>query len=161
LTCTFSGLQRRISFKSSSIQTGRSAQIHELSANAPIRIDTIDRSGIRFNFDPLSSFSLGTFMAVFPPVVPKLDVVEVAGQAIAGGAPADVLLPFGSNPNQTVKVRATDFTGTLPIEVVLVPTSGPRSVVQAQINMTTNPAQTTVNVTFPVNNRTRVWAWTR
>jgi hypothetical protein len=60
-----------------------------------------------------------------------------------------------------VKVRATDFTGTLPIEVVLVPTSGPRSVVQAQINMTTNPAQTTVNVTFPVNNRTRVWAWTR
>jgi hypothetical protein len=37
----------------------------------------------------------------------------------------------------------------------------PRSVVQAQINMTTNPAQATVNVTFPVNNRTRVWAWTR
>jgi hypothetical protein len=109
----------------------------------------------------VSSFSIGSFMSVFPPVVPKLDIIEAAGQAIPGGAPVDVLLPFGSNPNQTVKVRATDFAGTLPIEVVLVPTSGPRQVVQAQINMSTNPAQTTVNVTFPVNNRTRVWAWTR
>ena len=126
-----------------------------------IRIDTIDRTGIRFGFSPLSSFSVGSFMAVFPPVVPKLALINVAGQAIAGGAPVDVLLPFGTNPNQTVTVRATDFTGTVPIEIVLVPTSGNRSVVQSQINMTTNPAQTTVNVTFPVNNRTRVWAWTR
>lgn len=129
--------------------------------NGRIRIDTIERTGIRFGFQPLSSFSIGSFMAVFPPVVPKLDIVNVAGQAIAAGAPVDVLLPFGTNPNQTVTVRATDFTSTVPIDVVLVPTSGQRTVIPAQINMTTNPAQTTVNVTFPLNNRTRVWAWTR
>ena len=126
-----------------------------------IRIDTIDRTGIRFGFQPLSSFSAGSFMAVFPPVVPKLALTQVAGQAIAGGAPVDVLLPFGSNPNQSITVRASDFTGTVPIDVVLVPVSGPSTTIPAQINMTTNPAQTTVNVTFPVNNRTRVWAWTR
>jgi hypothetical protein len=126
-----------------------------------IRIDTIDRTGIRFSFQPVASFSVGSFMAVFPPVVPKLALTQVAGQAIAAGAPVDVLLPFGTNPNQTVTVQAADFTGTVPIEVVLVPASGERSVVQSQINMTTNPAQATVNVTFPVNNRTRVWAWTR
>jgi hypothetical protein len=127
-----------------------------------VRLDTIDRTQIRFNYQPDSSvLSIGSFMAVFPPVVPKLDLVEVAGRAIAPGAPVDILLPFGTNPNQNVKVRATDFTGTVPIEVVLVPASGPRTVVQSQITMTTNPAQATVNVTFPLNNRTRVWAWTR
>jgi hypothetical protein len=133
----------------------------DVAGHGRIRIDTIDRTGITFTFDPVAAFSIGTFMAVFPPVVPKLDIIEAAGQAIAPGAPADVLLPFGANPNQTVKVRATDFTGMVPIEVVLVPTSGERTVIQTQINMTTNPAQTTVNVTFPTNNRTRVWAWTR
>jgi hypothetical protein len=127
-----------------------------------VRIDTIDRTRIRFNYSPsIAVLSVGSFMAVFPPVVPKLDIIEAAGQAIPGGAPVDVLLPFGSNPNQTVKVRASDFTGSVPIDVVLVPTSGPRIVIPAQINMTTNPAQVTVNVIFPVNNRTRVWAWTR
>lgn len=140
---------------------GTSGATSDKGGAGRIRIDTIDRTGIRFGFSPVSSFSVGSFMTVFPPVVPKLALTQVAGQAIAPGAPVDILLPFGSNPNQTVRVRATDFTGTVPIEVVLVPTSGARTVVQSQINMTTNPAETTVNVTFPVNNRTRVWAWTR
>lgn len=133
----------------------------DVAGHGRIRIDTIDRTGISFNFEPVGAFSIGSFMAVFPPVVPKLDIVNVAGQTIAGGSPVDVLLPFGTNPNQTVTVRASDFTGTVPIDVVLVPASGERTVIPAQVNMTTNPAQTTVNVTFPVNNRTRVWAWTR
>ena len=127
-----------------------------------MRIDTIDRTGIRFSIDVgQQAESVGSFMAVFPTVAPRLDIVEVAGRAIAAGTPADVLLPFGTSPNQTVKVRASDFTGTVPIEVVLVPDNGPRQVVLTTINMTTNPAETTVNVTFPVNNRTRVGAWTR
>jgi hypothetical protein len=133
----------------------------DVAGHGRIRIDTIDRTGIRFNFAPLAAFSIGSFMAVFPPVVPKLAITNVAGQAIAAGSPVDVILPFGTNPNQPVTVQATDFTGTVPIEVVLVPASGERSVVRTQINATTSPAQTTVNVTFPVNNRTRVWAWTR
>jgi hypothetical protein len=58
-------------------------------------------------------------------------------------------------------VRARDFTGTVPIEVVLVPATGARIVQQSQINMTTNPAEVTLNFTFPVNTRTRVEAWTR
>lgn len=127
-----------------------------------VRIDTIDRTQIRFTYGPSSSvLSIGSFMAVFPPTVPRLQIVQVAGQAIAAGAPADVLLPFGTNPSQTVRVRATDFTGTVPIDVVLVPASGDPTVIPAQITMTSNPAEVSVNVTFPINNRTRVWAWTR
>jgi hypothetical protein len=127
-----------------------------------IRIDTIDRTGIRFNFDPLAAFSVGAFMAVFPPVVPRLDIVEAAGRSIPeGSGPVAVVLPFGSPSAQTVTVRATNFTGPLPIEVVLVPTSGPRQVVQTEINTSANPPEVRVDVDIPVNNRTSIYAWTR
>jgi len=126
-----------------------------------IRIDTIDRTDMRFTYEPLASLSVGGFMAVFPPVVPRLDIVEVAGRAIAPGAPAEILLPFGSSPNQTVRIRAADFVGNLPIEVVLVPSSGEREVYEADIDMNTDPDEVTVDVEIPVNTRTRVWAWSR
>jgi len=126
-----------------------------------IRIDTIDRSGIQLGFDPLAALTIGSFMLVFPPVVPRLDVIEVAGRAIAPGAPAEILLPPGTDPNQTIVVRGSDFVGAQAIEVALVPSNGPRQVYDAEIDMSTNPDQVTVDVAFPVNVRTRVWAWTR
>jgi hypothetical protein len=144
-----------------SVQGGIASNNVEVGGYGRIRIDTIDRTGIRFNFDPPTAFSIGTFMVVFPPVVPQLEIVQAAGQAIGPGQPAEVILPFGSPPAQTVTVRATDFTGSVPIDVVLVPSTGPRQVVPAQINMTTNPAQVTVGVNIPANTRTRVYAWTR
>ena len=58
-------------------------------------------------------------------------------------------------------MRATNFDGTVPIEVVLVPSSGDRLVYEAELNMITNLAELTVDVEIPANTRTRVWAWTR
>jgi len=72
-----------------------------------------------------------------------------------------ILLPFGSNPNRTVTVRAADFTGLVPIDVVLTPDNGDRVVYPAEISMTTNPAQVVVNVDVPINSITRVEVWTR
>jgi hypothetical protein len=134
----------------------------DLAGHGRIRVDTFNRTSLSLTYQPLSAVSVGTFMAVFPPVAGRLDIVQAAGQTIAeGSGPVEILLPFGTSPNQTVTIRARDFSGVVPIEVVLTPSSGEREVVQGQITMSTNPAEATINVTLPVNTRTRVSAWTR
>jgi hypothetical protein len=133
----------------------------DIAGHGYIRIDTIDRSGFQLGFDPVAAMTVGSFMLVFPPAVPRLDVIEVAGQAITPGAPAEIILPVGTDPSQTVVVRGSDFVEAQAIEVVLVPSNGPRQLYAAEIDMSTNPDQVSVNVELPVNVRTRVWVWTR
>ena len=102
-------------------------------------------------------------MAVFPDPFPRLDIVEAAGRAIAvGDGPTQVLLPSGSSPNQTVKIRARDFNQLVPIRVVLTPDSGPAQTYDAQIdNTAVNPAETTLNVVIPPNVLTHIHVWNR
>ena len=88
-------------------------------------------------------------------------MLAAGGNRPADRAPAEILLPFGSDPNQTVRIRGTDFPAAQDIEVVLVPSSGERVVYPAELDMNTNPDEVTVNVEIPVNTRTRVWAWTK
>ena len=129
-----------------------------------IRVDLIDRSQLRLGLFPSTAISVGAFMQVFPPVVPRLDIVNVAGQAIPEGTagPVQVLLPFGSPTAQEVTIQARDFSGVVPIDVVLTPDIGPRTVVEAEIdNSTANPAQIVVPVEIPVNVVTHVNVWTR
>jgi len=129
-----------------------------------IRVDTIDRTALQFGFIPTSVTAIGTLMFVFPDVVPRLDVVEAAGDIIPEGQPDPVLvlLPFGSTTSRTVTVQARDFIGMVPINVVLTPESGVPVVYPADIDMSTgNPAQVIVNVEIPVNTATRINAWTR
>ncbi|MEK7756576.1 MAG: hypothetical protein AAB385_05135, partial [Planctomycetota bacterium] len=132
-----------------------------------IRVDSIDRTALRLSFSPNSSTTaVGSTMFAFPDVIPRLDIVEVAGQIIAEGEPQPVivLLPFGSTSSRTVYVRATHFTGEglIPIDVVLTPDNGDRVIYPAEINMGQgNPAQVVVNVDVPVNVNTRVEVWTR
>ena len=130
-----------------------------------IRIDTIldERVG-GLTFKPFAAGSVGGIMMVFPDTIPRLDLIEVAGQTIAEGATAGVsiTLPFDADPNRTVVVQAKDFTGTVPIDVVLTPESGNPIKYPAEIDMAIgNPATVTVDVTFPVNTRTHVHVWTR
>ena len=129
-----------------------------------IRFDLIDVTGIGgLTRNPVSVEAVGSFMTVFLPNFPKLDIVEVAGQVIPEGAdPVDILLPFGTPANQTVTVQARDFNGLVPIRVILTPDSGDPVILDTDIDMSTgNPAQLTVNLDFPLNVRTRVDAWTR
>ena len=63
---------------------------------------------------------------------------------------------------RTVTVQAEDFTGIVPISVVLTPESGDPVVYDTSIDMGMgNPAQVVVNVDFPVNTKTHVKVWTR
>jgi len=128
-----------------------------------VRIDAIDRKQLIVDTANSGPVIFGTFMQVFPPIIPHLDIVDVAGQPIAVGTatPVDVTLPFNALPTQTVTVQATDFTGIVPIRVVFTPDSGVPVIVDGQIDMSTgNPASTTLTVDLPQNVLMRVNAWT-
>ncbi|NKB24340.1 MAG: hypothetical protein GKR87_08200 [Kiritimatiellae bacterium] len=109
------------------------------AGNGRVRVDAIDRSQLSLSlFNPSGSSSVGGVMMVFPNPLPRLDLIEVAGDPIPEGTAAaqNILLPFGANSNQTVLVQAKDFTGTnLPIRVVLTPESGSPSSYDADIDM--------------------------
>jgi len=128
-----------------------------------VRVDALDRTGIAISFNPATTASVGGLMVVFPDPLPRLDIVDAAGRAIPiDSGPVQVLLPAGSPAAQVIKVRARDFGQAVPIRVVLTPDSGPSQSYDAQIdNAAANPAETSVNVTFPVNVLTHVHVWTR
>ncbi len=127
-----------------------------------IRIDLVDRSQLSINLQGVPS--VGAFMQVFPPGVPRLDIVNVAGRAIPVGTQQSVrvLLPFGSPTAQEVTIQARDFSGVVPIAVVLTPDIGPRTVIEVEIdNRSANPVEVVVPVEIPVNVVTHVNVWTR
>lgn len=130
-----------------------------------VRIDTIDRSGLEgLDVVPASSLTLGAFMVSFPDVVPRLDVISVAGQAISEGesGPVDVVLALNAQSSQVVTVQATDFEGLVPVDVVITPDSGERVIYPVQIDMSNgNPTTVDVVVEIPENVPVRVNAWTR
>jgi len=125
-----------------------------------IRIDAIDGSQIAFSYS--GPVSRGSFMQVAASPTPRLDIVEVAGNAIPlGSGPVDFTLPPGAPSSQDVVVQGTDFTGVVPIRVVLTPTTGDMVVYDADLDMGLgNPAQVTVTVDVPENNPVRIHAWT-
>jgi hypothetical protein len=127
-----------------------------------IRVDTTSRRSVIFSSFP--SPSIGANLAVFPSPLPRLDIIDAAGTAIPEGnpGPVTVQLPFGSSSNRTVTVQARDFNGVVPISLVLTPDSGRAQIYQGSIdNAAANPAQTTIDVTIPVNVVVSVNAWTR
>jgi hypothetical protein len=128
-----------------------------------IRIDLIDRTNFNLTFSHNAALSVGSLMAVFPSTIPRLDVVSVAGNAIPTGTPSPLTytLPFNAPASQAITVRATGFTGIVPITIVVTPDSGSRIVVDTTINADEAPAETTVNVNIPQNVTVRVHAWTR
>jgi hypothetical protein len=126
-----------------------------------IRIDTLDHTELTATLNPSASATIGSAMYVFLPNAPRLDIVEAAGEPV-GSAPVQVTLPLGAPAAQTVIVRAQNFTGTVPITVAVLPESGARALVNADIAMNGQAeAQVTVPVTIPPNTVTQIQAWTR
>lgn len=126
-----------------------------------IRIDSIDRTQVRFNFNGHPN-SIGSNLLVFPPVQPTLSLTEVAGTPIAEGTiPGTIFLPFGSTTNRTVKLRAKDFGRSVNVRVTLTPDSGAKSFVDTTLdNTAANPVEKTVDVVIPVNTKVTVHCWT-
>ena len=131
--------------------------------NGRIRIDTLDRSNVNYSFVPESTTAIGSLMLVFPDPLPRLDIVGVGDRDIAlGSGPAVVLFPFGSSPNRTVRVRAENFNEIVPIQVTLTPDNGEPIKIDGEINnRNENPAETTINITIPLNVQTTINVWTR
>ncbi len=101
----------------------------------------------------------------------EADVAGATGTAVEEEAagPVSVILPTGTSPNQTIKVRARDFGGVVPIRVRLTPESGDAIIVNAQIDNTLqpeaiqahNPATVDVPVNLPINTGVNVMVYTR
>ena len=72
--------------------------------------------------------------------------------------PESVILPAGTNPSQTIQVRALGLSSVVPIRVRLVPESGDATTIDATID---NPATTIVPVTLPINTSVRIEVFTR
>jgi hypothetical protein len=128
-----------------------------------IRIDCTDNQAYR-TLNLITVASRGSRMIVFPTVIPRLDLVEVAGNAIPEGTNNAVQfeLSTGASTNQTVKVQARNFTNDVPIRVVVTPENGPSGSFDAVILRTSgNPPSTTVNVIIPTGSACQINAWTR
>lgn len=130
--------------------------------NGRVRIDTLNnRLALTALVGP---FAVGSNMVVFPTNFPKLRVLQVGDRVIS---PEDnnsilVILPPGSPQTQTVKVAVSDFKTNVPLQAVVTPEAGPRTVVDFQINNTSGgTTEGTVNVTLPAGVSSRVDVWTR
>lgn len=127
-----------------------------------IRIDSVDRTQLDFQYRPIAAVSVGAFMTLAPPVLPRIDLVRAAGQDIAADSgPVYLELPFGSPASQEIEVQARDFQALVPIRVRLVPEAGAALEYPLLLdNRTENPVRGTVSVNVPPNVRTAIEVWT-
>jgi hypothetical protein len=129
-----------------------------------VRIDCQDRLAFRSLALVGATVTRGAQMFVFPAVQSRLDIIQAAGQSVPEGTPnpVQVQLPIGAPTNQTVVVQGRNFTGLVPIAVVVTPETGPSTTYSGQLDMSTgNPAQATFNVVIPSGNVSQIAAWTR
>jgi hypothetical protein len=128
-----------------------------------VRLDCTDNQAYQsLNLSGVAS--RGSRMIVFPTNTPSLDIIEVAGNSIPPGTNNAVVfeLPSGTSTNQTVKVQAKNFTGDVPIRVVVTPEHGSRGEFDATILQASgNPPSATVPVIIPAGSTCQIHAWTR
>lgn len=131
------------------------------------RVDTLDRISWReltIYGAGSSNVSWGSQMYVFPEVQPRLDILEAAGQTIPEGAgnAISIELPSDAPTSQNIVVQARDFEGLVPIQVIVTPEYGPKSVYDAQLDMNNgNPTQVTVAVDIPAGSYNQIHVWTK
>ncbi len=129
-----------------------------------IRVDTIDLANINFVFTPSTAITLGSFLIGIPPNLPRLDIVDVAGTPVPPGTTSavDIILPFGTPNDRTITVRATNFTGVVPIRVVVTLQNGVPIVTDTDIDMAGgNTADLVVPVDLPQNTLVNINVFTR
>jgi hypothetical protein len=103
-------------------------------------------------------------MTLFPDPLPRLNITEVAGEAISEGTtePVSIILPTGSPSTQNITVQANDFMSIVPIQVALIPETGDPIKIDTQIdNISSNPGSVTVNADLAQNVVYTVYVWTR
>ena len=128
-----------------------------------IRIDCQDIQAYR-SLSLSGNASRGSRMMVFPAVIPALDIIAVAGNAIPEGTNSPVFfeLPVGASTNQTVLVQARNYSNDVPIRVVVTPENGPSGSFDTTILQSSgNPPSTNVPVIIPAGRVSQIIVWTR
>jgi len=130
-----------------------------------IRCDLIDRRFFGANFLPGSAVVTANeaFMLTFPPSLPSLRLLRVAGTDVPSDAPAGftVTLPFNAPAQQLIVLEAAGFGTQVPVTVRLTPDSGPAMPLITDIirNDASDPATLSVLANFPPNIPVTVEAW--
>jgi hypothetical protein len=127
-----------------------------------IRIDTQTPLAFR-NLSYYGNTTRGNRMFVFPPATPKLHIVQAAGQTIpvGNGSAISLELPPGSAETQTVKIRGEGFSGSVPLQLIVVPEHSASTIIDLTLNAGANPPEVSTTVTIPVAEITRLEAWTK
>jgi hypothetical protein len=138
------------------------AQGRASGSNGRVRIDCQDNLAFR-NLSVRGSSTRGTRMFVFPASTPSLHIIHAAGQDIPQGAPAavNIELPAGSPAAQTIRVRGVNFSGTVPIQILVTPEHTAATTYDLNLNGAGNPAEVEAQVSLPVGELVRIEAWAR
>ena len=139
---------------------------NSVGGSGRIRIDTYFRSELQLSYAPNSTYTraFGSFMSVFPPNNPRLDIIKAAGTDIPEGTgnAVQILMPFDSPTEQVIRVQARNYFGKVPITVALIPDTGSTITYDDEIDMDTgNPAYVDVITQMPKNVQIHIYAWTR
>jgi len=130
-----------------------------------IRVDAFELEGaVNMSFTPAASLSAGSSVFVFPLNRPAIEIVAAAGTEIPSGTqgPVRLNLPFDSPTAQTVRLRASNFGGVVPVSVVVTPAQGTPQEFQAEIdNGASNPAEVDVAIEVPTNVQVTLQVWSR
>lgn len=103
------------------------------------------------------------------PRVPELtnELIDL-GLVAAPARALDVMHPSLSPDSEQIgnhgvhRTLTRDFGKVVPLRITLTPDAGSRVVVDAEVdNTSVNPAVVEVPVTFPINSKVTVHAWTR
>ena len=127
-----------------------------------VRVDSYTLTNQTWQAGP--NVSYGANMLIFPPDLPKLEIIEVAGTPVDPNAedPVTVEVGEGAPEQQDVKVRATNFGGTAQVTVVVVPEAGTSAKFDLDIsNPEPGSGEGTVTVDVPANTVSHLYVWTR
>lgn len=108
--------------------------------------------------------TFGKSMVVFPPDLPRLFLVHVAGQSISTNptSPVVVRLDSPATNRQPVVVGGTGFRGDVTVEIVATPDNGLRYTTNVVLKFGTNTTVLGTNtLVFPSNRPTQVNAYVR
>ena len=133
-----------------------------------MRIDTLNRRNLTYNFFPAATATIGSMMLVLPANAPSLRINAVGLTQIPLDAtgPVYVQLTASDSPTQSVEITGRNFTGTLvPVRIVLTPDNGDPITKDANLNpiILANDAfhSAIVPCDFPVNQRVALHVWKR
>jgi len=133
------------------VSGGTNSTIYYYGGNGRVRIDTTSSLNAKVIGNSQATapvVSYGRSFFIFPPASPQLYFTTVGGTNIQAGTSNSITLPSGTN--QVVTLCGTNFLGTVPVQIVATPDSGPAFTTNIVMNFPTANILVTTNVTINV-----------